>query len=139
MPNDAILQVRMDSALKAEVEQLYRQMGTTFPEAVRLFAQQSLIQQQLPFSVSTVPASGASLPFASRRFEQIQRASSELMIEDDTPASGFGMFASLADSAKRAEESHAWQNVVKAKHAAGGQKSAKREAGKKKSRQPENL
>ena len=42
MAMDATLQVRMDSQLKEQVEALYRSMGTSFAEAVRIFAQQSL-------------------------------------------------------------------------------------------------
>ena len=39
---DATLQVRMDSQIKNNVEELYHDLGTSFAEAVRIFAQQSL-------------------------------------------------------------------------------------------------
>ncbi|MFR8412027.1 MAG: type II toxin-antitoxin system RelB/DinJ family antitoxin [Butyricicoccus sp.] len=42
MAMDATLQIRIDSAVKEQVEALYRSMGTSFAEAVRMFAQQSL-------------------------------------------------------------------------------------------------
>ena len=42
MAMESTLQVRMDSALKAEVEALYKSLGTSFAEAVRIFAQQSI-------------------------------------------------------------------------------------------------
>ena len=38
MAMDATLQIRMNSDLKAEVEELYRNLGTSFAEAVRIFA-----------------------------------------------------------------------------------------------------
>ena len=41
MAMESTLQVRMDSSLKAEVEALYKSLGTSFAEAVRIFAQQS--------------------------------------------------------------------------------------------------
>ena len=49
MAMDAICQIRMDSTLKAQVETLYRELGTTFSEAVRIFAQQSVREGRLPF------------------------------------------------------------------------------------------
>ena len=49
MPMDATVQIRMDSQLKADVEGLYRSLGTSFTEAVRIFAQQSLIAGGMPF------------------------------------------------------------------------------------------
>ncbi len=52
MAMDATLQVRMDKELKAEVENLYRSLGTTFAEAVRIFAQQSLRVGGMPFTPS---------------------------------------------------------------------------------------
>jgi len=49
MPMEATLQVRMDSQVKANVEELYRSLGTSFAEAVRIFAQQSLLAGGMPF------------------------------------------------------------------------------------------
>ncbi len=51
MLKQAILQVRMDVELKEQVEQLYKSVGTSFTEAVRIFARQSLIANGLPFEV----------------------------------------------------------------------------------------
>lgn len=49
MAMDSTLQVRMNSELKAQVEELYRNLGTSFAEAVRIFAQQSLREGGMPF------------------------------------------------------------------------------------------
>lgn len=49
MSMDSTLQIRIDSALKQQVEELYRNLGTTFAEAVRIFAQQSLRDGGMPF------------------------------------------------------------------------------------------
>ena len=49
MAMDATLQIRMNSDLKAEVEELYRNLGTSSAEAVRIFAQQSLREGGMPF------------------------------------------------------------------------------------------
>ena len=49
MAMDATLQVRMDGQIKNNVEELYRSLGTSFAEAVRIFAQQSLLAGGMPF------------------------------------------------------------------------------------------
>ncbi len=49
MAMESTLQVRMNSDLKAQVEELYRSLGTSFAEAVRIFAQQSLREGGMPF------------------------------------------------------------------------------------------
>lgn len=49
MSMDATVQIRMDKELKLQVEELYRSMGTSFAEAVRIFAQQSIREGGMPF------------------------------------------------------------------------------------------
>ena len=49
---EAALQIRIDSAVKEQVEALYRNLGTSFAEAVRMFAQQSLQEGGMPFRPS---------------------------------------------------------------------------------------
>ena len=51
MAKEAILQVRMDSELKEQAELLYKQMGTSFAEAVRIFARQSVEEKAMPFTI----------------------------------------------------------------------------------------
>ena len=52
MALDATVQIRMDSQLKMQVEELYKNMGTSFTEAVRIFAQQSVREGGMPFRPS---------------------------------------------------------------------------------------
>mgnify|MGYP000089188594 FL=1 len=49
---EAALQIRIDSAAKEQVEALYRSLGTSFAEAVRMFVQQSLQKGGMPFRPS---------------------------------------------------------------------------------------
>ena len=49
MSMDATVQIRIDGELKTQVEALYRSLGTSFAEAVRIFAQQSLLEGGMPF------------------------------------------------------------------------------------------
>ncbi len=53
MATDAVLQVRIDSNLKKEVEDLYSRLGISVADAVRMFVVQSLEVQGLPFEVRT--------------------------------------------------------------------------------------
>ena len=55
MEQEAILQVRMNPELKEKVEALYANMGTTFDEAVRIFAKQSLLIQGMPLTLRAHP------------------------------------------------------------------------------------
>lgn len=55
MSMDATLQVRMDSQLKSSAEELYRNLGTSFAEAVRIFAQQSVLEGGMPFRPTLKP------------------------------------------------------------------------------------
>lgn len=49
MAKEATLQVRMDADLKEKAESLYREMGISFAEAVRIFAKQSVQENGMPF------------------------------------------------------------------------------------------
>ena len=55
MAKEATLQVRMDADLKKKAEDLYRDMGTSFAEAVRIFAKQSVKENGMPFVVTANP------------------------------------------------------------------------------------
>ena len=74
MAKEATVQVRMDSDMKERVEALYRSMGTSFAEGIRMFAAQSLLVNGLPFqltapketkSVSAVDLAGSLRKYAT--------------------------------------------------------------------------
>lgn len=48
------IQVRMDEELKEKAEKLYKALGTSFSEAVRMFATKSVEEQAIPFSVRKI-------------------------------------------------------------------------------------
>lgn len=52
LAKQAVYQIRMDEEIKTRVESLYRELGTSFAEAVRMFAVQSLREHGLPFTPS---------------------------------------------------------------------------------------
>lgn len=49
MSNEATLQVSMDAEHGEQVEKLYQSLGTSFAEAVRMFARQSIQENAMPF------------------------------------------------------------------------------------------
>ena len=51
MSKEAIMQVRMDSTLKSDAEELFKRMGTSFAEAIRIFAKQSVEFGTMPFPI----------------------------------------------------------------------------------------
>ena len=53
MTTDAVLQVRINSKLKKEAENLFERLGISIADAVRMFISQSIEQQGLPFEVKT--------------------------------------------------------------------------------------
>lgn len=55
MAKQATLQVRMDADIKERAELLYRRMGTTLAEGVRMFTVQSLEENAMPFSIHLSP------------------------------------------------------------------------------------
>ncbi len=48
----ALIQVRVDDALKRDAEALFKDFGLDVPSAVRLFIKQSLIQNRIPFMIT---------------------------------------------------------------------------------------
>ena len=87
MAKQAVYQVRMDEEIKNRVEALYRELGTTFAEAVRIFAVQSLREQGMPFTPS------------------------------EMRGKSFGSLSSFANPELIPEESIAFEKAMVAKHA----------------------
>ena len=86
MAKQAIYQVRMDEEIRDQVEALYRNLGTTFAEAVRIFAVQSIREHGFPFQPS------------------------------ETRGNSFGILSSLADPALIPEESGAFEKAIVSKN-----------------------
>ena len=51
MSMESVVQIRMDTEMKNAAEELYKELGTSFAEAVRMFAKKSIDEQAMPFSV----------------------------------------------------------------------------------------
>ena len=77
MVKDATLQVRMQPDVKADVERLYRSLGTSFAEAVRIFACQSLAVGGLPFAIVLKPEARQSMFGAANRYADPRKRACE--------------------------------------------------------------
>lgn len=51
MAKESTVQIVMDTDLKEQVELLYKKLGTSFAEAVRIFAKQSIQENGMPFII----------------------------------------------------------------------------------------
>lgn len=86
MAKEATLQVRMDADLKEQAEALYRELGTSFAEAVRIFAKQSILENGMPFVISA------------------------------NHGNTYGRLSQYADSKKRAQEEGAYERAMVEKY-----------------------
>ena len=67
MSKEAVIQVRIEAELKEQVEDLYKRLGTSFAEAVRIFAKQSVIENAMPFNLH-IPNKKRTLGIADGQF-----------------------------------------------------------------------
>ena len=88
MAKQAVYQVRMDEDIKEQVEMLYRSLGTTFAEAVRIFAVQSIREQGMPFTPSEA---------RGRTFGALSRYANPSLMEKEKTAFEKAMVAKHAD------------------------------------------
>lgn len=51
MPKESLFQARMDTDIKEQVEKIYENLGTSFTEAVRVFAKASIMAKGYPFII----------------------------------------------------------------------------------------
>ena len=88
MAKEAVLQVRMDAALKESADTLFRNMGTSFAEVVRMMAQKSVDIGGIPFALTKTS-------------------------NDET---GFGCLQKYANPELIPLEKEAWANAAAEKH-----------------------
>ena len=83
-----VMQFRMDAGLKQDAEELFRELGTSFAEALRIFARQCVLTRSMPIAIAMPHHETAS-----------------------------GAFSQYADSDKRKLETGAFARAMEAKHA----------------------
>ncbi len=76
MSMESVVQIRMDTELKNEAEKLYKDLGTSFSEVVRIFAKKSIDEQALPFSIKRIKnckAYGSLKKYANNSIKQNEK------------------------------------------------------------------
>ena len=59
-----VMQFRMDTELKPEAETLFRELGTSFAEALRIFARQCVLTHSMPIAIAMPQRGTAGGTFA---------------------------------------------------------------------------
>ena len=79
MAKQATFQVRMDAELKEQVETLYKELGTSFAEAVRIFAKQSVQENGMPFVITANRGNmkGCLSRYANTALQEIEKSAFE--------------------------------------------------------------
>lgn len=83
-----VMQFRMETGLKHDAEELFRELGTSFAEALRIFARQCVLTRSMPIAIA--------------------------MPQHETAS---GAFSRYADPDKRKLEAGAFARAMEAKHA----------------------
>lgn len=60
MAKAGLIQVRIDPELKQKAEELFSSMGTSLSEAIRIFVNQSVLDQQMPFTPTSHARKGGN-------------------------------------------------------------------------------
>lgn len=81
MPNDAIIQVRLDAKAKAKATSLFKRLGLSTSDAIRLFIAQAIEENGFPF-----------LPHIPNR------ATREALADEVEPVSGGDLAKQWADA-----------------------------------------
>ena len=83
MAKEAVVQIRMDSEVKESVENVYKNLGTSFAEAVRIFANQSIKVKGFPFVPRDYNSSGRSARglLRKRASEQLRQSEKEAFMK----------------------------------------------------------
>ena len=83
-----VMQFRMDTELKRDAESLFKELGTSFAEALRIFARQCVLTRSMPIAITLPQQTSAN-----------------------------GAFAQYADTKKRKLETGAFARAMETKHA----------------------
>lgn len=72
---DCVIRSRVDPLIKAKADKLFKHMGLTLSEAIRLFIYQSVAEKRIPFNIGTPNATTRMVLEESERGENISSTS----------------------------------------------------------------
>lgn len=79
---DCVVRSRIDPAIKLKADELFKHMGLTLSEAIRLFLYQSVAEKRIPFNIG-VPNATTSIALAKAdRGENISATSLEQLSQE---------------------------------------------------------
>ena len=79
---DAVVRARIDQATKTEATRLFRQMGITVSDAIRMMLVQAVAEKALPFEVRVPNAETLAALRASRDGAVVRAASVDALFSD---------------------------------------------------------
>lgn len=86
--SDDVIRSRIDPAIKAQAAEVFKTMGLTISEAIRLFIYQSVAEKCIPFSINIPNAKTKSILAKANRGQQLEKTSLEQLSQDWDEACG---------------------------------------------------
>jgi DNA-damage-inducible protein J len=85
---DCVIRSRVDPLIKAKADKLFKHMGLTLSEAIRLFLYQSVAEKRIPFNIGTPNATTRMTLEEAERGEKTSSTSLEQLSKEWDEASG---------------------------------------------------
>lgn len=79
---DCVIRSRIDEHVKAEAAQIFKDMGLTLSEAIRIFLYQSIAERRIPFSINLPNATTRAAMEAVDHGEGLEKTSLEQLTKD---------------------------------------------------------
>ena len=79
---DCVIRSRIDPLIKAKADKLFKHMGLTLSEAIRLFLYQSVAEKRIPFNIETPNATTRMALEQAENGENISATSLEKLSQE---------------------------------------------------------
>lgn len=86
--SDDVIRSRIDPDIKAQAAEVFKTMGLTISEAIRLFVYQSVAEKRIPFSINIPNAKTKVTLTKANRGQQLEKTSLEQLSQDWDEACG---------------------------------------------------
>lgn len=73
--SDDVIRSRIDPDIKAQAAEVFKTMGLTISEAIRLFVYQSVAEKRIPFSINIPNAKTKTTLTKANRGQQLEKTS----------------------------------------------------------------
>jgi len=85
---DEVIRSRIDPVVKAEAAALFKTMGLTVSEAIRLFVYQSIAEQRIPFSINILNSKTKATLIKANQGECLEKTTLEQLSQNWDKACG---------------------------------------------------